>query len=122
MNSRTPVSAWLSARIEQAGFALVPGAVPATTLDELLSVLAPVASDTDSRRRGGARNLFETVPRIRELARSGAMREAAEAVLGPACFAVRALLFVMLMLRAPGPAGAHTDRRAARAAPAPWPA
>lgn len=83
----------LSTRIAQNGFALVPDAVPAALLDELLAALAPVASDADARRRGGTRNLFETVPRIRELARSGAMRDSAEAVLGRSCFAVRALLF-----------------------------
>lgn len=87
------MNTWLAARIEQEGFALVPDAVPPRTLDELLTALAPVATDADTRRRGGTRNLFETVPLIRQLARSGALRDAAEAVLGPSCFAVRALLF-----------------------------
>ncbi|WP_257463059.1 phytanoyl-CoA dioxygenase family protein [Archangium lipolyticum] len=83
----------LTARIEQEGFAIVPEAVPGTVLDELLAALTTLSTDPEPRRRGGVRNLFESVPRVRELARTGAMREAAEAVLGPGCFAVRALLF-----------------------------
>jgi ectoine hydroxylase-related dioxygenase (phytanoyl-CoA dioxygenase family) len=87
------VSASLAARIARDGFAPVPDAVPATVLDALLAELAPVAVDAEARRRGGVRNLFESVPRVRQLAREGALREAAKAVLGPSCFAVRALLF-----------------------------
>jgi hypothetical protein len=82
-----------AARFEQEGFAILPEAVPSTLLDGLLSVLAPSSSDPGARRRGGTRDLFESIPEVREFARSGAMRAAAEAVLGPACFAVRALLF-----------------------------
>jgi hypothetical protein len=83
----------LAARIEQEGFAIIPEAVPGAVLDELLAALAPLASEAEPRRRGGVRNLFESVPQVRDFARTGAMRAAAEAVLGPGCFAVRALLF-----------------------------
>ncbi|OJT19044.1 phytanoyl-CoA dioxygenase [Archangium sp. Cb G35] len=83
----------LTERIEREGFAVLPAAVPLAALDTLLSALAALPQGTEPRRRGGTRDLFESVPEVRELARAGAMREAAEAVLGPGCFAVRALLF-----------------------------
>jgi hypothetical protein len=82
-----------AARLEQEGFALLPEAVPGDTLESLLAALVSVSSDTEPRRRGGVRNLFESIAEVRDIARSGAMRAAAEAVLGPGCFAVRALLF-----------------------------
>lgn len=83
----------LAARIEREGFALIPEAVPSVAVDALLSALARLPLGTELRRRGGTRDLFKSVPEVRELARSGAMREAAEAVLGPGCFAVRSILF-----------------------------
>jgi len=82
-----------AARLEQEGFAILPEAVPGDTLEALLAALVSVSSDTEPRRRGGVRNLFESIAEVRDIARSGAMRAAAEAVLGPGCFAVRALLF-----------------------------
>lgn len=83
----------LAAHIEHEGFAILPEAVSAAALDTLLEALATLAPGMEPRRRGGTRDLFESVPEVRGLARSGVMREAAEAVLGPGCFAVRALLF-----------------------------
>ncbi|EPX56333.1 hypothetical protein D187_007675 [Cystobacter fuscus DSM 2262] len=83
----------LAARIEREGFALLPEAVPDAGVEALLARLSTLSPGTEPRRRGGTRQLFEAVPEAREYARSGAMRAAAEAVLGPGCFAVRALLF-----------------------------
>ncbi|MCY1082975.1 phytanoyl-CoA dioxygenase family protein [Archangium lansingense] len=83
----------LTARIDREGFAILPEAVSSAAIDALLAAIATLPPGTEPRRRGGTRDLFESVPEVRELARSGAMREAAEAVLGPGCFAVRALLF-----------------------------
>jgi len=82
-----------AARLEQEGFAILPEAVLGDTLEALLAALVSVSSDTEPRRRGGVRNLFESIAEVRDIARSGAMRAAAEAVLGPGCFDVRALLF-----------------------------
>lgn len=86
------VSATLRAPIDQIafdrdGYAIVPGAVSSTRLDELLSALPP-----SFEGRGGMRNLFE-IPAIAELASNSAVREVARALLGIDCFAVRALLF-----------------------------
>ena len=71
------------------GFAIVPDAISPTGVDDLLSALP---SSVEDAGRGGMRNLFE-IPAIGELARHSTVREAARAVLGRDCFAVRALLF-----------------------------
>jgi ectoine hydroxylase-related dioxygenase (phytanoyl-CoA dioxygenase family) len=71
------------------GFAIIPDAVSAAAVDELLDALPPSFEGTG---RGGFRNLFE-LPAVAELARESALREVASVILGPECFAVRALLF-----------------------------
>lgn len=73
------------------GWAVTPPLVPQLAIDRLLATLERHA-DMDGRR-GGVRNLLHTEPAVRELARSDAVRGVAEAVLGPHCFAVRAILF-----------------------------
>lgn len=84
----------LAARIEREGFAILPHGITPATADALLHALRSVSEEaTASQRRGGVRNLLENVPAVRELARSKPVREAAESVLGPHCFAVRGLLF-----------------------------
>ncbi|WP_244219436.1 phytanoyl-CoA dioxygenase family protein [Corallococcus interemptor] len=84
----------LAARIEREGFAILPRGIPPDTADALLHALRAVSEEsTASQRRGGVRNLLENVPAVRELARSAPVREVAESVLGPHCFAVRGLLF-----------------------------
>ncbi|MHA7634683.1 phytanoyl-CoA dioxygenase family protein [Corallococcus sp. M7] len=84
----------LAARIEREGFAILPHGITPDTADALLHALRAVSEEaTVSQRRGGVRNLLENVPAVRELARSRSVREAAESVLGPHCFAVRGLLF-----------------------------
>ncbi|PTL76753.1 phytanoyl-CoA dioxygenase family protein [Vitiosangium sp. GDMCC 1.1324] len=82
-----------AARVERDGFALIPEAVPGADIDALLAALSTPSLGSELRRRGGTRDLFESVSEVRNLARSGAVRTAAEAVLGLGCFAVRALLF-----------------------------
>jgi hypothetical protein len=80
--------------LEREGFTLHPRGIPPGHADALLQALRPVgAEDASAPRRGGVRNLLENVPAVRDLARMGPVREAAEAVLGPGCFAVRGLLF-----------------------------
>lgn len=82
----------LAAAIARDGWAVTPPLVPQLEVDALVAALEPLASDA----RGGVRNLLDAVPAapaVRTLAASPAVRSVAEAVLGPACFAVRALLF-----------------------------
>ncbi|RKI65833.1 phytanoyl-CoA dioxygenase [Corallococcus sp. AB049A] len=84
----------LAARIEREGFAILPRGIPPDTADAPLHALRAVSEEaTAAQRRGGVRNLLENVPAVRELARSAPVREVAESVLGPHCFAVRGLLF-----------------------------
>jgi ectoine hydroxylase-related dioxygenase (phytanoyl-CoA dioxygenase family) len=79
----------LAASVERDGWAVTPPLVPQLAVDALLAELAPLAADA----RGGVRNLFDAAPAVRALACSPAVRSVADAVLGPHCFAVRALLF-----------------------------
>ncbi|MCY1040580.1 phytanoyl-CoA dioxygenase family protein [Corallococcus sp. bb12-1] len=83
----------LNARIEREGFAILPHGISTETVEALLQALHPVSAGATPQRRGGVRNLLEDVPAVRELARAAPVREAAEAVLGSHCFAVRGLLF-----------------------------
>jgi ectoine hydroxylase-related dioxygenase (phytanoyl-CoA dioxygenase family) len=84
----------LAAAVETAGWAVTPPVVPQLTLDVLVDMLSPLArGGGGGAGRAGVRNLFETAPAVRALASSSAVRAVAEAVLGPHCFAVRALLF-----------------------------
>ena len=71
------------------GFAIIPDAISSATVTELLGALPP---SFDGEGRGGLRNLFE-IPAIAKAARGSAVRDTARAILGPDCFAVRALLF-----------------------------
>jgi ectoine hydroxylase-related dioxygenase (phytanoyl-CoA dioxygenase family) len=82
--------------IEHDGFALVPGVASADEAGRLLDALAEVDRSAAIARRGSVhavRNLLEAVPRVRELARSPAVRALVEPVLGAECFVVRGILF-----------------------------
>ncbi|HEX7981811.1 MAG TPA: hypothetical protein VF461_24610, partial [Gemmatimonadaceae bacterium] len=74
--------------IEQRGWATTPPVFADADVDALRETVAPLAIDG----RGGARNLLAHA-HIRALATSSAARTFAAAVLGDACFAVRAILF-----------------------------
>lgn len=78
-------------RIAHDGWAVTAPCVPQLMLDRVSAELETLAGSEDVR--GGIRNLFEISPAARALATSRAVRDVAEAVLGPHCFAVRALLF-----------------------------
>jgi ectoine hydroxylase-related dioxygenase (phytanoyl-CoA dioxygenase family) len=73
--------------IERDGFAILDEAVAPIVIAELRSGLPATNS------RAGLRNLLAEQPVIRAAARSLSIRRAVEAVLGPRCFAVRAILF-----------------------------
>ncbi|MBE4750395.1 phytanoyl-CoA dioxygenase family protein [Corallococcus sp. ZKHCc1 1396] len=93
MTSEQDARAELNARIDRDGFAILSRGISPETVEALLQELHPVSDGANTQRRGGVRNLLENVPAVRELARSVPVREAAEAILGPRCFAVRGLLF-----------------------------
>ncbi len=65
---------------------------PVVPRPELEALAADPALKAAGDARGGVRNLLD-LPVVRALARSAAVRAAAEAVLGPGCFAVRGLMF-----------------------------
>jgi ectoine hydroxylase-related dioxygenase (phytanoyl-CoA dioxygenase family) len=89
MSLHTAEQLEIAAAIARDGWAVTPPLVPQLEVDALVAAVAPLASEA----RGGVRNLFDVVPSVRALATSPAVRSVAEAVLGPECFAVRALLF-----------------------------
>jgi ectoine hydroxylase-related dioxygenase (phytanoyl-CoA dioxygenase family) len=80
--------------IERDGWATTGPIISAATIDRVIGDLALLGAKRDdgSRRRGGVRDLL-TWPAVLELACSRPVRSVAELVLGPACFAVRAILF-----------------------------
>jgi ectoine hydroxylase-related dioxygenase (phytanoyl-CoA dioxygenase family) len=80
----------LSDSITTDGWVVVPPVVPQLAIDRLLSTLESLSNSPD---RAGLRNLFDTTPAVRDLARSDAVRSVAEAVLGAHCFASRVILF-----------------------------
>src|SRR5436309_13573061 len=77
------------------GFAVGPDVLGEDTIASLAEALA-AAHDGSSIRSGGeayaVRNLLD-VPAVRALAGAAAVRALVEPVLGPACFAVRGILF-----------------------------
>lgn len=81
----------LAVAIEHQGWAVTPPILPQLAVDRLVQELAPLVETSDER--GGVRNLLDASPAVRSLATAPEIRVVAEAVLGPACFAVRALLF-----------------------------
>lgn len=78
----------LAEQIERDGWTITPPLVPQLEVDRVLADVSSLVVDG----RGGARGLFE-VASVRAIACSPAVRTVAESVLGPRCFAVRALLF-----------------------------
>lgn len=91
MGLSTNEHAELVSDIEREGWAVTAPIVPQLAVDQLVGALASVAATHEGR--GGVRNLLDVSPAIRALATSRAVRSVAEAVLGDACFAVRAMLF-----------------------------
>lgn len=75
--------------IDREGWLATGPVVPDDAIDALV---AELGSPGDEEGRGGRRNLLD-VGSVRELARSGPIREVAEGILGAGCLAVRGLLF-----------------------------
>jgi ectoine hydroxylase-related dioxygenase (phytanoyl-CoA dioxygenase family) len=82
-------TASLEVALEAPGFAVVPGTLEAEEIDRLVAAAVRAAAPS----RAGIRDLFAAAPEVCELAGAPAVRGAAASVLGPACFAVRAILF-----------------------------
>ena len=80
--------------IELDGWATTGPITSAKTIDLVIGDLEPLSAKRDdgSRRRGGVRDILAR-PAVRDLASSRPIRSVVELVLGPACFAVRAILF-----------------------------
>jgi len=89
----------IAAAIAHDGWGVTPPVVPQLAVDRLAAELSLVAADLPSRR--GERDVFDRSPAVRALATSPEVRSVAEAVLGPHCFAVRALLFDRTSAAAP---------------------
>jgi ectoine hydroxylase-related dioxygenase (phytanoyl-CoA dioxygenase family) len=82
--SDTTAFSGLKALVESDGFAVIPECLDEATVERLRNEF----SDTRSPQR----NLL-SVPIVQALARSRPVRKLVEAVLGPACFAVRGIFF-----------------------------
>jgi ectoine hydroxylase-related dioxygenase (phytanoyl-CoA dioxygenase family) len=80
-------SAGIIESIDRNGFAIVTDAIESDVIAELRTCFGPTG------KKAGIRNLFENQPAVCEIARSPAVRQVVEAVLGPSCFAVQAILF-----------------------------
>ena len=78
----------MRANLERDGYTVVSRVLTDGTIAELLGAIEAL----DMEDRGGARALLD-LPAVQDLAMHGPVRDVAEAVLGPECFAVRALLF-----------------------------
>jgi ectoine hydroxylase-related dioxygenase (phytanoyl-CoA dioxygenase family) len=73
--------------LDRDGFAILDGGVEPEVIAELRTGLPQAGS------QAGVRHLLASYPVVRMAVRSSSVRAAAEAVLGPRCFAVRAILF-----------------------------
>ena len=78
--------------LDSDGYAVVAGISPAEVA-KLLNAAEALPAAGPEEVRGGYRDLFTLLPEIRELAGHPGIRRWPAAVLGPDCFAVRAILF-----------------------------
>ena len=77
--------------LDSEGFCLTAQVVDESVVQRLLAAVDSVVTTRPNSRN--ARRLLETCPAVAELARSRAMRQWVEPVLGPDAFVVRGLLF-----------------------------
>ncbi len=81
-------------RVEQDGFAVVPNVLSAETVEELAAGIAAVLNrDGTGGGDHALRHLLRSVPAVRRLAESTAVRQLVGPVLGPDCLVVRSLFF-----------------------------
>jgi ectoine hydroxylase-related dioxygenase (phytanoyl-CoA dioxygenase family) len=77
----------MQSSLERDGFEILDRAIELEVVAELRTELPSIGT------QAGLRNLLASHPIVRRVARLSSVRTAAEAVLGPRCFAVRAILF-----------------------------
>lgn len=75
------------------GFALASQAASANLLDAMEAAFSTSRRTDESRRRGGQRDALDSPVIVAAVAGDSSVRQLAQAVLGPDCFVVRALLF-----------------------------
>ena len=79
--------------LERDGFAVVENVLGSDSVEGLREAVGRCGARAPAGNLHGIRDLFRAVPATATLARSAAMRDLVEAVLGPKCFAVRAIYF-----------------------------
>jgi ectoine hydroxylase-related dioxygenase (phytanoyl-CoA dioxygenase family) len=81
-------------KFDEDGYVILPSVLDEATIEALISDLSQGLQENEpaDNRRHSFRNLFE-IPGIRKLATSTAVRHLVEPILGPECFAVRAIYF-----------------------------
>jgi ectoine hydroxylase-related dioxygenase (phytanoyl-CoA dioxygenase family) len=79
--------------LRQNGFAVVRDALRSTEVAQLALATDRLPAVTAGEVRGGYRDIFTLLPEVRSLAAHPGVRRWPTAVLGPQCFAVRAILF-----------------------------
>ncbi len=75
------------------GYAVVPDGLSPSEVDRVLHATRTLPQAEPEELRGGYRDLFTLLPIVRDLAGNSRIRSWPAAVLGPDCFAVRAILF-----------------------------
>jgi ectoine hydroxylase-related dioxygenase (phytanoyl-CoA dioxygenase family) len=80
-------------QVMEEGFAILPSVFSAEHVERLLAIVEHSSLSNSLRRRGGTRNLLETIPSIRDLAASDILRALVEPILGSGGLPVRAILF-----------------------------
>lgn len=90
------IAANYAQQLAQTGFAILPRVLDEPTISELIHALSQTTGPSTRQRQQktyAIRNLLETVPAVRHLAGSPAIRSIIEPILGPNAQPVRGLLF-----------------------------
>ncbi len=82
-------------KLQDQGFAIMPDVVSSECLGKLIREIQAALNRGDGTNRSGyaMRNLARSVPAVKDLAQSAAIRALVEPILGPKPFAVRSLFF-----------------------------
>lgn len=81
--------------LERQGFVIIPGVLDESVITEILCEIEGKTEGIEGAGSGlyALRNLFQTIPAVRKLTASQAVRAFVEPFLGKDCFAVRAIYF-----------------------------
>ena len=80
-------------RVENDGFAILPGAVDANGIASLVETVERFRHESPTPRGAGIRNLLRAVPEVEALAASRTIRRLVEPILGAGAFPARGILF-----------------------------